>query len=89
VVMAAPDGFAKFVASRWRDGFVLCAALAWLVSVVVVTEMVYALQFDPHNDGLAHILGFAFDGKHVGPWLIAIVSAAVATLLTYRARNRP
>ncbi|KQR86038.1 branched-chain amino acid ABC transporter permease [Burkholderia sp. Leaf177] len=88
VVVAAPDGFVSFVEKRWRDGFVLCAALAWSMAVVVVIEMVYALQFDSHNDGRAHIFGFAFDGRHAGPWLMAIAIAAVAMLLTYRARNR-
>jgi branched-chain amino acid transport system permease protein len=89
VVVVAPDGFARYVASRSCDALFWCAAFAWSLAVVVVTELVYAIQFDSHSDGLAHILGFALHGRHAGPWLFAIASAAVAVSLTSRARIRP
>jgi branched-chain amino acid transport system permease protein len=92
VVVVAPKGLAGFVAARSREGyaaiaFALCAVGAWLLAIVIAIELAYALQFDSHGDGLAHIAGFLLDGRHAAPWCFAIFSAVIAILFTRHARS--
>jgi branched-chain amino acid transport system permease protein len=86
VVVVAPHGLARFVACRWREGFLIGAVMAWTLAVVVIMELAYALQFDPHNDGLAHVFGFALDGHRAAPWCVAVACCLVAVMFTRRAR---
>jgi branched-chain amino acid transport system permease protein len=60
--------------------------MAWTLAVVVIMELAYALQFDPHNDGLAHVFGFALDGHRAAPWCVAVACCLVAVMFTRRAR---
>jgi branched-chain amino acid transport system permease protein len=92
VVVMAPKGLAGFVAALSRKSYVpiafsLCTAVAWLVAIVIAMELVYALQFDNHGDGLAHIAGFVLDGRHATPWCLAFFSAALAILFSLKARS--
>jgi branched-chain amino acid transport system permease protein len=92
VVVVAPQGLAGFIAARSRDGFsgiafAMCAAVAWTLATVVALELVYALQFDSHGDGLAHVAGFLLDGRHVAAWCFAFSSALAAILFTRQARS--
>ena len=94
VVVVAPKGLVGFIAARSRDGYVaiafaLCAAGAWLLAIVIAMELAYALQFDSHGDGLAHIAGFLLDGRHAAPWCVAFFSAVIAVLFTRQARSAP
>ncbi|SOE68105.1 amino acid/amide ABC transporter membrane protein 2, HAAT family [Burkholderia sp. D7] len=94
VVVAAPNGLVGFIAARSREGyaviaFALCAAGAWLLAIVIAMELAYALQFDSHGDGLAHIAGFLLDGRHAAPWCFAFFSAVIAVLFTRQARSAP
>ena len=92
VVVVAPKGLVGFIAARSRDGYVaiafaLCAAGAWVLAIVIAMELAYALQFNSHGDGLAHIAGFLLDGRHAAPWGFAFVSAVIAVLFTRLARG--
>jgi branched-chain amino acid transport system permease protein len=92
VVVVAPKGLAGFIAARSREGYVsiafaLCAFAAWLLAIVIAVELAYALQFDSHGDGLAHIAGFLLDGRHAVPWCCAFFSAVLAVLFTRQARS--
>jgi len=92
VVVVAPQGLAGFIAARSRDGFsgitfAMCAAVAWTLATVVALELVYALQFDSHGDGLAHVAGLLLDGRHVAAWCFAFSSALAAILFTRQARS--
>jgi len=92
VVVVAPKGLAGFIAARSREGYVaiafaLCAFAAWLLAIVIAIELAYALQFDSHGDGLAHIAGFLLDGRHAVPWGCAFFSAVLAVVFTRQARS--
>ncbi len=90
VVVAAPDGLAGLVGKRRAPRVMLfasLAALAWMLAVVIASELAYAIQFDNSGDGLAHLAGFAFDGRTWLPWSMALACAAVAALLTRVART--
>ena len=92
VVVVAPKGLMGFIAARSREGqvaiaFASCAFGAWLLAIIVATELAYALQFDSHGDGLAHIAGFLLDGRHVAPWCFAFFSGVFGLLLTRQARS--
>jgi branched-chain amino acid transport system permease protein len=65
----------------------LCAAVAWLLAIVIAMELAYALQFDSHGDGLAHIAGFLLDGRLATPWCLAFFGAVIAVLFTRKARS--
>ncbi|WP_236873354.1 branched-chain amino acid ABC transporter permease [Burkholderia sp. PAMC 26561] len=88
-VVAAPKGLAGLMTGRARNhpALALCASVAWLMAIVTATELAYALQFDTHGDGLAHVAGLRLDGHSVGPWSFALFSAMVALLLTRKSRN--
>jgi branched-chain amino acid transport system permease protein len=88
-VVAAPEGLAGLIVGKSRDGFalVLCASIAWLIAIVIAVELAYALQFDAHGDGLAHVAGLLLDGHRVGPWCFALFSAAVALVLARQPRS--
>jgi branched-chain amino acid transport system permease protein len=91
VVVVAPQGLVGFIAALSRRGYVviafsLCAAVAWLLAIVIAMELAYALQFDSHGDGLAHIAGFLLDGRHATPWCLAFFGAVIAVLFTRQAR---
>lgn len=89
VVIAAPDGMAVFMARHGRRGVVLTASIAsigWIAAIVLAVEMIYAIQFDPHGDGLAHILGFSLDARHFAPWLAALACCTIALFFTRRMR---
>ncbi|AMM14443.1 branched-chain amino acid ABC transporter permease [Burkholderia sp. PAMC 28687] len=88
-VVAAPTGLAGLMTGRSRNhpALGLCASVAWLMAIVTATELAYALQFDTHGDGLAHVAGLRLDGHSVGPWGFALFSAMVALLLTRKFRN--
>ncbi|CAN7409577.1 branched-chain amino acid ABC transporter permease [Caballeronia sp. LjRoot31] len=92
VVVVAPKGLMGFIAERSREGYVsiafaLCAFAAWLLAIVIAVELAYALQFDSHGDGLAHIAGFLLDGRHAVPWCCAFFSAVLAVVFTRQARS--
>lgn len=90
VVVAAPDGLAGLVGKRRAPRVMLfasLAALAWMLAVVIASELAYAIQFDNSGDGLAHLAGFALDGRTWLPWSMALACAAVAALLTRVART--
>ena len=92
VVVVAPKGLMGFIAARSREGqvaiaFASCAFGAWLLAIIVATELAYALQFDSHGDGLAHIAGLLLDGRHAAPWCVAFFSAVIAVLFTRQARS--
>ncbi|WP_158935039.1 branched-chain amino acid ABC transporter permease [Burkholderia sp. S171] len=92
VVVVAPKGLVGFIAARSRDGYVaivfaLCAVGAWLLAIIIAVELAYALQFDSHGDGLAHIAGFLLDGRSLKPWCFAALCAALAILFTRQARS--
>jgi branched-chain amino acid transport system permease protein len=90
VVVAAPDGLAGLVGKRRAPRVMLfasLAALAWMLAIVIASELAYAIQFDNSGDGLAHIAGFALDGRTWLPWSMALACAAVAALLTRVART--
>jgi branched-chain amino acid transport system permease protein len=92
VVVVAPRGLVEFIAALSRKGYVaivfsLCAAAAWLLAIVITMELAYALQFDNHGDGLAHIAGFLLDGRHATAWCLAFFSAVIAILFTWQARS--
>jgi branched-chain amino acid transport system permease protein len=92
VVVVAPKGLAGFIATRSRDSFAaiafaMCAFVACLLAIVVAVELAYALQFDSHGDGLAHVAGFLLDSRRFGPWCFAFICAVVAVLLTRQARS--
>ncbi|CAN7422251.1 branched-chain amino acid ABC transporter permease [Caballeronia sp. LjRoot34] len=92
VVVVAPKGLMGFIAARSREGYVaiafaLCAFAAWLLAIVIAVELAYALQFDSHGDGLAHIAGFLLDGRHAIPWGCAFFSAVLAVVFTRQARS--
>ncbi|MEA3126750.1 MAG: branched-chain amino acid transport system ATP-binding protein livM [Caballeronia sp.] len=91
VVVVAPQGLVGFIAALSRKGYVaiafsLCAAVAWLLAIVIAMELAYTLQFDSHGDGLAHIAGFLLDGRHAAPWCLAFFGAVIAVLFTRQAR---
>ena len=91
VVVVAPQGLVGFIAALSRKGYVaiafsLCAAVAWLLAIVIAMELAYTLQFDSHGDGLAHIAGFLLDGRHATPWCLAFFGAVIAVLFTRQAR---
>ncbi|QIE24465.1 branched-chain amino acid ABC transporter permease [Caballeronia sp. SBC2] len=92
VVVVAPKGLVGFIAARSRAGYVaiafaLCAAGGWLLAIVIAMELAYALQFDSHGDGLAHVAGFLLDGRHAAPWCFAFVTAVIAALFSRHARG--
>jgi branched-chain amino acid transport system permease protein len=90
VVVAAPDGLAGLVGKRRAPRVMLfasLAALAWMLAIVIASELAYAIQFDNSGDGLAHLAGFAFDGRTWLPWSMALACAVVAALLTRVART--
>jgi branched-chain amino acid transport system permease protein len=92
VVVAAPRGLVGFIDARLRAGhvavaFALCASGAWLLAIIVATELAYALQFDSHGDGLARIAGILLDARHAAPWCVAFFSAVLAVLFTRQARS--
>lgn len=92
VVVVAPKGLVGFIAARSRDGcvaiaFALCAVGAWLLAIVIAVELAYALQFDSHGDGLAHVAGFLLDGRHAAPWCFAFGTAVIAALFSRHARG--
>jgi branched-chain amino acid transport system permease protein len=92
VVAVAPKGLMGFVAAGSRAGraataFAFCAVGAWLLAIVVAVELAYALQFDSHGDGMAHVAGFLLDGRHVVPWCFSLSSALLAVLFTRQARS--
>jgi branched-chain amino acid transport system permease protein len=91
VVVVAPQGLVGFIAALSRKGYVaiafsLCAAVAWLLAIVIAMELAYTLQFDSHGDGFAHIAGFLLDGRHAAPWCLAFFGAVIAVLFTRQAR---
>lgn len=86
IVVVAPDGIGRFLVSSIRNGRRCCSTLAWVLAIVCSTEMLYSIQFDPHDDGLAHVFGLALDARRVGPWLGVLTCAALAALLGYRGR---
>ncbi|WP_438393541.1 branched-chain amino acid ABC transporter permease [Caballeronia sp. DA-9] len=91
-VVAAPKGIAGVMAERSRGGFtgtalVSGAFVAWLIAIVILMELAYALQFDSHGDGLAHVAGLLLDGHRIGPWGFALFSAMVALALTRQSRR--
>jgi branched-chain amino acid transport system permease protein len=90
IVVAAPDGLAGLIGKRRAPRVMLfasLAALAWMLAIVIASELAYAIQFDNSGDGLAHLAGFAFDGRAWLPWSMALACAAVAALLTRVART--
>lgn len=92
VVVVAPKGLVGFIAALSRKSCVvialaLCAAVAWVLAIAITMEIAYALQFDSHGDGLAHIAGFLLDGRRAAPWCLAFFSAAIAVLFTRKARS--
>jgi branched-chain amino acid transport system permease protein len=90
IVVAAPDGLAGLIGKRRAPRVMLfgsLAALAWMLAIVIASELAYAMQFDNSGDGLAHLAGFALDGRTWLPWSMALACAAVAALLTRVART--
>jgi len=92
VVVVAPKGLAGFIAARSYErrsaiAFAFCAVGTWLLAIVVAVELAYALQFDSHGDGLAHVAGFLLDGRHAAPWCFAFASTLLAVLFTRQARS--
>jgi branched-chain amino acid transport system permease protein len=90
IVVAAPDGLAGLIGKRRAPRVMLfgsLAALAWMLAIVIASELAYAIQFDNSGDGLAHLAGFALDGRTWLPWSMALACAAVAALLTRVART--
>jgi branched-chain amino acid transport system permease protein len=88
-VVAAPKGLTGLTINRSRYHFALalCAFVAWIIAITIATELVYALQFDAHGDGRAHVAGLLLDGHRVGPWCFALCSALVAFALTKKSRS--
>jgi branched-chain amino acid transport system permease protein len=80
VVVAAPDGLCGL--ARTRVAPRVLAASAWIVAIVIASETAYAMQFDADGDGIAHVAGFALDGRTPMPWLVALACAVLAALLT-------
>jgi branched-chain amino acid transport system permease protein len=92
VVVVAPKGLAGFIAARSRESylaiaFASCAVGAWLLAITIAVELAYALQFDSHGDGLAHIAGFLLSARHAAPWCFAFFTALIAVLSTRQARS--
>lgn len=87
VVVVAPDGFVRFLNLSIRNGWRVCSLIAWIVAIVPGTEMLYAIQFDPHGDSLAHVFGFMLDGRTLTPWTAVIACSALAFYLSRRART--
>jgi branched-chain amino acid transport system permease protein len=81
VVVAAPDGI-----GRRASPLAVLAGLAWVLAIVIASEVAYAMQFATSGDGLAHLGAFALNGRTWMPWLLASISALVAAFLTRLAR---
>jgi branched-chain amino acid transport system permease protein len=88
-VIAAPKGLAGLTIdrSRIKVALVLCAFIAWIIAIVIATELAYALQFDTHGDGRAHVAGLLLDGHCAGPWCVALLCAVVAFVLSKKSRS--
>lgn len=88
-VAAAPRGLSGLLVeqSRGLSALVACASLAWLIAIVIAVELAYALQFDSHGDGFAHIAGLLLDAHRAGPWCLALFGAAIALVLTRFSRS--
>ena len=88
-VAAAPRGLSGLLVEQSRElsALVACASLAWLIAIVIAVELAYALQFDSHGDGFAHIAGLLLDAHRAGPWCLALFSAAIALVLTRFSRS--
>jgi branched-chain amino acid transport system permease protein len=88
-VAAAPRGLSGLLVEQSRElsALVACASLAWLIAIVIAVELAYALQFDSHGDGFAHIAGLLLDAHRAGPWCLALFGAAIALVLTRFSRS--
>jgi branched-chain amino acid transport system permease protein len=94
IVVVAPDGLAGLASTTLRQSarsiaFAAGAAIAWVVAITIAMELAYAMQFDSHGDGLAHVAGFMLDGRRAGPWLLALACAVLAAVLQWLRPVRP
>ncbi len=87
IVLVAPEGFARFAVRLARDPWRCCSTILCVMAIVLATEMLYAIQFDPHNDRRAHVLNFTFDGMSVAPWMAVALGFACALFCSRRARG--
>lgn len=93
VVVAAPGGVAGLARTLCAPRapvalvFRTLAAIAWVLAIVIVTELAYAMQFDSSGGGRAHIAGIALDGTTWTPWLAALLCSACGALLMRTARS--